>query len=136
MIRITAARVMLAFTFAALPLMGCVRLAGLTTPPPTRTGDLDDEHETIRLSAGVGLAFDCRYQTFLENEPCPAVSTATTDDQRIARAYRAHVDELLPEWRRRGHQTGFVIVGVSPGTTVLRLRFGTTEDEYEVTVDK
>jgi hypothetical protein len=32
-------------------------------------------------------------------------------------------------------QVGFVVVGIAPGTTTLRVRVAEMDDEYEVTVE-
>jgi hypothetical protein len=119
-------------TALAMSLTGCaVQLSQLTTPPPMSTADLNDYDEKIELSPGVAVAFECSYG----GSPCTG-TTATTDDPKIARVYRAYLDQLVPDYVYRGsmtHNVGFVIVGVSAGTTLLRLS-GEASDEYAVTV--
>ena len=123
------------FALCALALSGCVHLSAVTTPPPTRTADLDDEHETIEVSAGAALGFECWHNTFLGAGPCPN-ATARTDDPNTARVYPAYIDQLVPDYVRRSmsEQVGFVIVGLRPGTTILRIKTDGTDDEYVVKV--
>jgi hypothetical protein len=123
------------FLLCAFALSGCVRLSAVTTPPPTRTAALDDYNETIEVSAGAALGFECWHSDFWTAAPCPN-ATARTDDPNTARVYPAYIDQLVPDYRRRSmsEQVGFVVVGISPGTTVLRIKTDGTEDEYLVKV--
>jgi hypothetical protein len=128
----------LTLPIAALLLMGCqVRLSALTTPPPTRVADLNDGAETFVISRGAALAFECTYSDFWSGGPCTG-ATVRIDDERIARVYPAHVDRLVPggfETMSTTQQVGFVVVGIAPGTTTLRVRVAEMDDEYEVTVE-
>jgi hypothetical protein len=119
----------------AVALSGCVHLSAVTTPPPTRTAELDDDNETIEVSAGAALGFECWHHAFWGAGPCPN-ATARTDDPNTARVYPAYIDQLVPDYRRRSmsEQVGFVVVGLRPGTTILRIKTDGTEDEYVVTV--
>jgi hypothetical protein len=115
---------------------GCVHLSAVTTPPPTRTSDLNDQNETIELSAGAALGFECWHNTWFDAGPCPK-ATAKTDDPNIARVYPAYLDQLVFDYYGRHSMTpqvGFVIVAIRPGTTVLRVHTDGTNDEYEVKV--
>jgi hypothetical protein len=103
-------------------------LAALTAPPPSRTAALDDVAQTIELSAGVALAFSCDSWAA---RPCQGAE-ARTDDPAIARIYPAHLSQLSrdggPGQRGPRIETGFVIAGLKPGTTTLRL----SSDDGEV----
>ena len=121
----------------ALGLSGCVHLSAVTTPPPTRTAELDDSAETIEVSAGAALGFECWHTNFFDAGPC-AKGKARTDDPNVAQVFPAYLDHLVPStyWRSRAQQSGFVIVGISPGATTLRIETNGTEDEYVVKVVK
>lgn len=123
---------------ACVSLMGCqVRLSALTTPPPTRVADLNDGDEIFVISRGAALAFECDYSDFWSGGPCTG-ATVAIDDERIAKVYPAHVDQLVPggfETMSTTQQVGFVVVGVSTGTTTLRLRVDGMDDEYQVVVE-
>jgi hypothetical protein len=120
---------------AALALSGCVHLSAVTTAPPTRTADLDDEHESIRVSAGAALGFECSYHNGFFSGPCPE-ATAKIDDSNVAKVYPAYLDELTYELSRSSttQQIGFVIVGIRPGSTILRITTNGTHDEFVVNV--
>lgn len=122
-------------SLSAVALSGCVHLSAVTTPPPTRTANLNDDAETIEVSAGAALGFECWHNTFWGAGPCQN-ATARTDDPNTARVYPAYIDQLVPDYRQRSksEQVGFVIVGLSPGTTLLRIKTDGTEDEYVVKV--
>jgi hypothetical protein len=127
----------LVFAVVCVAVMGCqVRLSALTTPPPTRVADLNDGAETFVLSRGAALAFECDYSDFWSGGPCTG-ATVAIDDERIAKVYPAHVDHLVPggfDTMSTTQQVGFVVVGVSTGTTTLRIRVDGMDDEYEVVV--
>ena len=124
-----------AILLCALGLSGCINLSAVTTPSPSRTAALDDPAETIEVSAGAALGFECWYNNFLENRPC-AKARAKTLDTNIAQVFPAYLDHLLLDyhWRRSQNPVGFVVVGISPGTTILRIEIDGTNDEYAVTV--
>jgi hypothetical protein len=117
-------------------LAGCgPYLTALTPPPPDHTAELDRQAELIELSAGVALAFRCNDINAL---PCEG-ATATTDNPQVAQVYPAHLHELSDTaypWHHRGPKpgAGFVIVGLVPGHTVLRLRSDDGDLEYQVRV--
>jgi hypothetical protein len=124
-----------AFALLAPALSGCIHLSAVTAPPPTRTAHLSERNRKIELSAGAALGFDCRHSTFWTNGPCPN-ATARTDDPSVARVYPAHLDPQVADfyWRSMTKRVGFIIVGIRPGTTRLRVSADGTEDQYVVTV--
>ena len=98
-------------------LVACSHMDALTVAPPGRTATLNDTTREIALSPGVALALRC---TTGWGNPC-AAGQATVDDPKIARVYPAHLEKL--EWYPDGTfaPTSYVVVGVSPGETVLRV---------------
>ena len=109
-------------------------LAARTTPPPLRTAVLDDVAQTIELSAGVALAFSCDNWTAM---PCQNAK-ARTDDAAVAQVYAAHLNQLSHDWGpgQRGPrvETGFVIAGLKPGKTTLRVSSDDGEAVFAVEV--
>jgi hypothetical protein len=120
-------------------LSGCgPYLAALTAPPPLQTATLDDVAQTIELSAGVALAFSCESWAAM---PCQNAK-ARTDDAAVAQIYQAHLNHLSRDWGagpgQRGPriETGFVIAGLKPGKTTLRLSSDDGELAFAVEVVK
>lgn len=116
-----------AVALLALSLGACVHLRALTPPPLGGVAVLDDEAEVLRVSVGAALAFEC--------VGCDD-ARATTDRPAVARVYTAYLDRLDPGWDPRGPQPldAFVVVGLRPGKTTLRIRAAHADDEYEVEV--
>jgi hypothetical protein len=118
-------------------LAGCSPwLSALTTPPPTLKAELDRVDETITLSAGVALAFSCNSWDGL---PCEAAK-AQTDDPKVAQVLPAHLNQLTRSygWEDRGPRapTGFVIVGIEPGKTMLHVTTSSGNVSFAVVVDR
>ncbi len=102
--------------FASM-LVACTHMEALTVAPPGRTATLNGSAHEIAISPGVALALKC---TSGWGNPC-AAGQATVDDPKVARVYPAHLEKL--EWYTDGKfaPTSYVVVGVSPGDTVLRI---------------
>jgi hypothetical protein len=85
----------------------------ITAPPPGLTASLDDGSNSIRLSRGASIAFEC---TNSEGDPCARVSS--TSSASTALIFPASLDSLT-EWDQHGSQprTAFVVVGVAEGST-------------------
>ncbi len=123
----------------ALTLGGCApRLTAVSTPPPTR----DAEHvrdpfsdDVVHLSRGVALAFDC-YEGFFP-EVCQQ-AVAKVDDPKIAQVYRAHLEREKspygPPTSSLG-RTGFVLVGVTPGKTAMRVHSSQGDSDVTIIVE-
>lgn len=111
----------LLFVLAA-GLMGCSPdLAAVTVPPPGAVAELDDTEETIELTRGIALGFECTYQ----GHPCDS-ATAEIADPAIASVFPAYVDLLNRDYNGSALATGkqrtvFVIVGNQAGNTTLEL---------------
>ena len=101
----------------------------VTTPPPTRTASLDTSRRKIELSPGVALGFICE-----KSGPCRNAS-AVSDDPSIARVFSAHLNHLHYAGLA-GHRqaTSFVVVGVTPGKTTIRVRSSDGNKTLSVTV--
>jgi hypothetical protein len=99
-----------------------------------RVAALDGVGDTIRLSEGVAMAFECREG--FSHGPCDSFRVDSRDPS-IATVHLAHVD---PErgawsWSRVDALTSFVLVGIRPGNTVVTARAGKWSHAYEVTVE-
>ena len=121
----------LLFPLALSALVGCAdpNLEAITSPPPGKQAELVDSSDarTIKLSEGVALGFDCKY----ENAPCAGAS-AEVGDPAIARVFPSYVDELssyLCDREGSGNCSKpgvvFVVLGGKPGETTLTV---TTDD--------
>lgn len=123
----------------AVALGGCApRLTAVSTPPPTR----DAEHvrdpfsdDVVHLSRGVAIAFDC-YEGFFPDVCKEAV--AKVDDPKIAQVFRAHLEREKspygPPTSALG-RTGFVLVGVTPGKTSMRVRSSQGDSDVTIIVE-
>lgn len=128
----------LALALVTWLLIGCgPALYAVSTPPPTRTARLDVEHplfakprHKVRLSAGVALAVNCS-----DGGPCHDMR-ATSDDPAVATVVPAHLNRLEIDYL--AHDTTpaatFVVVGVKPGTTTVRVRSKEGNTKIAVTV--
>ncbi|MBA3464483.1 MAG: hypothetical protein H0T46_31420 [Deltaproteobacteria bacterium] len=114
----------------SIVLAGCetLTLSAITVPPPGKTAHLDDEDDTIDISRGVALGFDCLANEDGYNGPCrdPRVSVA---DDTVAAIYTSYSDALAESYNY-GHagargRTSFVVVGLREGKTEV---FITTKD--------
>jgi hypothetical protein len=117
------------------------KFTALSTPPVSRTARLDTHEETIEISAGVALAFECHTPG---GYPCSGAS-ASSDDPAVARVLPAYTDDVSERWAWHGaaphwawHGTAprsvFVVYGVAPGRTVLRVRSQNGDEQLSVTV--
>jgi len=116
-------------------LIGCSPdLAAVTVPPPGAVAELDSTEDTIELTRGIALGFECSYQ----NSPC-ASATAEVEDPSIAAVFPAYVDLLhrdhggtaLPTGKPR---TVFVLVGNQPGDTTLTISSDDGDVSYAVKI--
>ncbi len=117
---------------------GCTpTLYAITPAPPTRTAELRSENPLFgtrkhfaRLSAGVALAFNCS-----KSGPCRN-ATATSDDPGIVRVDRAHLNQLEQDFLSYDNTppSSFVLVGVRPGQTWVRVRSSSGNTKIKVTV--
>ena len=107
----------------------CTHFQALTAAPPGRTATLNNTKNEIVLSPGVALAFRC---TTAGANPC-AAGQATVENPKVAQVYPAHLENL--EWYIEGKftPTSYVVVGLSPGETVLRI---SGEDPLRVIVQE
>lgn len=101
---------------------GCseVTLSALTVPPPGKTAHLDDEDDTLDLSRGIAIGFECTGSDDGYYGPCRDAKVYV-DDPEIAAAYTSFMDTLAESYNT-GHagaraKTAFVIVGLQPGKT-------------------
>jgi hypothetical protein len=101
----------------------------VTTPPPTRTAELNTKDKTITLSPGVALGVICE-----KSGPCRNAS-ATSDDPNIARILPAHLNHLHYAGFAGNRQAAtFVVVGITPGKTKVRVTSSDGDKTLTVTV--
>jgi hypothetical protein len=132
-----------AWLLVATLLAGCTpELYAITTTPPGRAAALASRRPLLHrryysatLSAGVAMAFGCS-----RGGPCRA-ATATSDDPEVVRVVAAHLAALEgelafagPTWGDHTAPTAFVLVGVRPGATWVRLRSRSGDARIRVTV--
>ncbi len=118
----------------AAALLGCSPdLAAVTVPPPGAVAELDSTEDTIELTRGIALGFECAKQ----GRPCGA-ATAEVEDASVASVFPAYVDLLnrdhgnaLPTGEPR---TVFVLVGNQPGNTTLNISSDDGDVSYGVTI--
>jgi len=106
----------------------------LTPAPPMRIAELDSAADTIDVSEGVAMAFECR--DGFSHGPCDAFRVESRDPS-IATVHLAHVDPEHGAWSRSRPEalTSFVLVGIKPGNTVVTTRSGKWSRDYQVTVE-
>ena len=112
---------------AALPVTGCTYYQTLTPPPPGRQASLNSSDNEITISKGVALGFEC---TTGGGNPC-SKGAAKVDDESVAKVFPAYLNRLDRFVSGTYAPTRYVIVGVKPGQTWLRIP---DEDPLRVTV--
>jgi hypothetical protein len=104
-------------------------LDAVTPAPPTRTIELDAQHDHIELSEATAIAFEC----IRENSPCHDVR-ATVDGGEVAAVYPAHLSRIHRPWGDEINVSALTLVGLKPGTTKLRVSSDGWTREYSVAV--
>ena len=116
---------------------GEVSFEAITTAPPDRVADLNEEEGTITLSRGVALAIECTSSGSGHHGPCENM-TRRVDDPRVALALPADVDELRDRYERGSVDTRqaavLVVAGRAPGTTTVRVTTDRGGASFDVTV--
>ncbi len=102
---------------ALLASTACTSYRALNAPPPSRVATLDNAHDALRISEGVALAFEC---TTAWGNPCSA-GTASVDNPTVATVLPAHLGRLASFVDGTLPPTSYVVVGVKPGETLLRV---------------
>ena len=108
-----------AWLFAVALIAGpaCTTYRTLTPPPPSRVASLNTSDDELRVSQGVALGFEC---ITAGGNPC-AQGQATIDNQNVAKVFPAHMNQLSHYMEGTFTPTSYVVVGVSPGETVMRI---------------
>lgn len=95
------------------------RFHAMTTPPPGREATLTEQQKfwggfkyDVRLTEGTVLAVGC---------DCVSLAISA-DDPRVATVMQAHATNKNPMTQREARVTSFVVVGVRPGKTVIRVK--------------
>lgn len=119
---------------AAPLLMGCSPdLAALTVPPPGAVAELDNDAETVALTRGIALGFECTFQ----GRPCEGAS-ASVDDPAIASVFPAYVDLLSRQTEAATAGTkpraAFVLVGIQEGSTTLKVSSDDGDEAFAVEI--
>ena len=109
---------------------GCApQLAAVTPAPPDRVLDLDTDHDRIELSEAVAVAFECTR----EGVPCKAVHGSVAD-VGVATVYATQLSRLERGPFHEGNASALTLVGLRPGSTVLRVSAEGWTHDYAVTV--
>lgn len=126
------------FGLIALSSTGCTpSLAAVSTPPPTKTARLYSKQPLFQklryyanLSTGVALAFTCTH-----GDPCKNAKISI-DDPTVVKVLPAHLARLEMEPLRRDSlpPSTFLLVGLQPGNTTVRLRASGADATIAVTV--
>ncbi len=123
--------------FTAVTVVGCSPiLSTMSSAPPTRIATLDNMDDEIRISKGVALAISCRNGFWYD--PCENAS-AQTDNPQVAAVVRAHLEKYRRDtgFVYEGYadeRAVFVLAGVTPGRTTLRIAADDGTRELEVIV--
>jgi len=117
---------------AALALGCSPSFYGVSPPPPGYTAVLHTAADTISISSGVALAFECRSASY---SPCEK-ATATVDDPAIAKVMPAYFNQVSERWTWGGPKpvNGFVVIGLKPGATTIRVKSDNGDGELKVSV--
>ncbi|AUX39654.1 uncharacterized protein SOCE26_010490 [Sorangium cellulosum] len=123
-----------ALSCAALMTACSPDLGAVTVPPPGAVAELDNDEETVELTRGIALGFECTFQ----GAPC-AAAAAEIDDPNIASVFPAYVDLLSRDHGNGALPTGkpravFVIVGGKAGSTTLQISSDDGDLAFSVTV--
>lgn len=102
----------------------------LTQAPPGRTASVDVESETLTLTRGLAVAFDCVEWTESYAGPCRDMTVSFNDDA-IGESLPAHLDALAGQTafsRQQGFDDAQTVAGPTDrqGGVVLALAEGTT----------
>ena len=122
----------------SLALVGCgeVTLAAITVPPPGKVAVLDDEADTLEISHGVALAFECNANDDYYG-PCRN-ATASVGDDTVASVFASYSDALAPSWNDGASgpraRTAFVVVGLREGKTEVFITTSDGDVSLDVTV--
>lgn len=126
---------MRALMLLALCCSGCSPLWSMSSAPPTTKAELNLHTDRVELTQGVALAISCR--SVWSGRPCEGL-TVVSEDPSIARVSFAHLDKYRHDAgfvydidRRRA---AFLIAGVSPGVTKVRVGGEHADEVLEVVV--
>jgi hypothetical protein len=127
-----------AFFLSALALAllaGCdPTITPLTASPPLAVATMDSFEETVRLSEGIALAVECRYQ----GKPC-VDAEGSSSDTAIVRVFPAFVDLLAPNEQYQSSiatepRSAFVLVGGKAGEATVTITTSSGDGDVELTV--
>jgi hypothetical protein len=108
------------------------RFHAMTTPPPGRTAHLTEKNKFwggwkygVRITEGTVLAVGC---------DCSRLSVSS-DDSRLVTVMKAHATNKNPATQRDARVASFVIVGLRPGKTRVRVHASNGNKTIPVTVE-
>jgi hypothetical protein len=104
-------------------------LDAITLPPVHATLDIDGLHDRIQLSEATAVAFECQR----EGHPCGDVHTSVEGDE-VAAVYKTYLTRLNRYWGTEYNISTLTLVGLTPGTTRLRVSSEGWTHDYTVTV--
>lgn len=117
----------------AAALAGChsIDLEPVSEPPPTRRARIHAEDKTISLSRGVAFAVECVDTC---DGPCRAARVWSKDEALVEVRKAYHFAGVARGEDEEHNAASFVLLGLSPGKTRLRVESDCTDDTYDVTV--
>jgi hypothetical protein len=120
---------------------GCdpVSLTALTVPPPGKVALLDDEAQTLKLSRGIAVGFECTANTTEYNGPCRN-ARAKTDDENVAVVFSSYLDSVADTWDGGAagprSRVAFVVVGLAAGKTDVHVITADGDVDLSVTIQE
>lgn len=127
-----SARVFLFLAFTMVATACGPRFHAMTTPPPGRSAELNEKQKfwggwkyDVRITAGTVLAVGC---------DCKRLNV-TTDDARVAAVMKAHATTTNAATQRENRVPGFVVVGIKPGRTQVRVKASNGKKVIRVLVE-
>ena len=114
---------------------GCNPLWAVSSGPPTTQAEYHYPTDDIQLTQGVALALDCHDVWW--GGPCENM-TVSSDDPAIARVALVHLDKYKSPagyvYDAEAQRTVFVVAGVSPGRTKIRVGGDDADEIVDVIV--
>jgi hypothetical protein len=114
---------------------GCSPLWAVSSAPPTTKGELHLGTDQIELTQGVALAISCR--DIWWGGPCENLQISS-DDPRIATVAFVHLDKYRNPggfvYDQHHPRSAFLVAGVAPGRTFVRIGGDDADEVLEVVV--
>lgn len=114
-------------------LAGChsIELDAVSEPPPTLRGRIFADDKEIHLSPGVALAVQCVDTC---DGPCRGPKVRSDDDAVVEVRKAYHLAGVARGESEEHNAATYVLLGLSPGRTEVRVESDCTDDTYVVKV--